>query len=273
MPEIRARVTGVYSGMTLDSVGFFASIVTPIESIAPYGFAVVNLKHAEMVMNKTPKPNLKWKRWWVALTKAQFGTKESINATKYRGSGEGRDEESSQGQQQDRPAFGQEFAGPDPEYLSANYEHRPRSAAPKVSKDPLSTTTVVFIGVSYMVLNGLYWGLGMLPRSFFWDLSRYKCTDVTPSDAQQADQATMTEDHSESHPGFTRTLWYAIRETGQIEWVDRSGAAPGTDQWKRWLREAEGAAIRGERGWKAVQRMSDIMSGKKPEGGMPDERE
>ncbi|KAH6887552.1 hypothetical protein B0T10DRAFT_72807 [Thelonectria olida] len=117
----------------------------------------------------------------------------------------------------------------------------------------------IFIGGSYIVLNGLYWGLGMLPRSYFWDLSRYEWEDVTPPDAQNADAKTNPNDQREGHPSFTRTLWYAIRETELTGWVGRSGAAPGTDQWKKWLKEAEENAKKGNRTWPSVERKDVIM--------------
>ncbi|KAI5459280.1 hypothetical protein BGZ63DRAFT_360882 [Mariannaea sp. PMI_226] len=117
----------------------------------------------------------------------------------------------------------------------------------------------VFIGGSYIVLNGLYWGLGMLPRSYFWDLSRYEWRDVTPDDAKQADKTTDKDNQREGYPSFTRTLWFAIRETKRTSWVNRSGAAPGTEQWKRWLAEAEDAAKTGNRSWPSVERKDIIM--------------
>ncbi|KAG6169295.1 hypothetical protein E4U51_001644 [Claviceps purpurea] len=117
----------------------------------------------------------------------------------------------------------------------------------------------VFIGASYIVLNGLYWGLGMIPRAYFWDLSRYEWVDVTPRDALDAHKVTQVGDQREGHPSFTRTLWFAIRETQLTGWVERSGAAPSTEQWRKWLREAEEAAKRDERAWPAVQRKNDIL--------------
>jgi len=126
----------------------------------------------------------------------------------------------------------------------------------------------VLIGASYIVLNGLYWGLGMIPRSYFWDLSRYEWADVTPADALSAHTVTpgRAADQREGHPSFTRTLWYAIRETRLTGWVERSGAAPSTEQWRQWLREAEAAAKRDERTWPAVQRKNDILKDKLPNG-------
>ncbi|KAG5913880.1 hypothetical protein E4U42_000816 [Claviceps africana] len=128
----------------------------------------------------------------------------------------------------------------------------------------------VLIGASYIVLNGLYWGLGMIPRSYFWDLSRYTWTDVTPRDSVSAHRVTRPADQREGHPSFTRTLWYAIRETRLTGWVERSGAAPSTEQWRKWLREAEDAAQRGERTWPAVQRKNDILKETLRSGQEPD---
>ncbi|EKJ67515.1 hypothetical protein FPSE_12330 [Fusarium pseudograminearum CS3096] len=117
----------------------------------------------------------------------------------------------------------------------------------------------IFIGGSYIVLNGLYWGLGMLPRSYFWDLSRYEWKVVTPDDAKNAHQVTNENDQREGHPSFTRTLWYAIRETQRTGWVAGSGAAPSTDQWKNWLKEALVNAKNGNREWESVARKDAIV--------------
>lgn len=34
----------------------------------------------------------------------------------------------------------------------------------------------------------------------------------------------------DDEPNYTQTLWYAIRETGNVDWVRRGGAAPDTDR-------------------------------------------
>ncbi|KAF5024084.1 hypothetical protein F66182_3828 [Fusarium sp. NRRL 66182] len=117
----------------------------------------------------------------------------------------------------------------------------------------------IFIGGSYIVLNGLYWGLGMIPRSYFWDLSRYQWRDVTPDDAKHAHMVTDQKDQREGFPSFTRTLWFAIRETQRTGWVGRSGAAPGTEQWNKWLAEAQENAVKGHRAWPSVARKDMIM--------------
>ncbi|KAI1157797.1 hypothetical protein F5B18DRAFT_138554 [Nemania serpens] len=117
----------------------------------------------------------------------------------------------------------------------------------------------IFIGGSYIALNGLYWTMGLLPKRLFWDLSRYDFRDVTPPEAQNADKTTDPNDPREGVKSFTRTLWYAIRETKRTAWVRRSGAAPGTPQWQTWLAEAEVAAKAGNKRWPSVARKDEIM--------------
>ncbi len=84
----------------------------------------------------------------------------------------------------------------------------------------------IFIGAAYITLNGLYWGMSLLPKRYFWDLSRYRVSDITPEDARNAHLKTEGSDE----PSFTRTLWYIIRETKLTSWVEKNGAAPSTPQ-------------------------------------------
>ncbi|KAI8959347.1 hypothetical protein F5Y11DRAFT_350610 [Daldinia sp. FL1419] len=118
----------------------------------------------------------------------------------------------------------------------------------------------VFIGVSYIVLNGLYWTMGLIPKRFFWDLSRYDIRDITPPEALRAHEKT-SDDPREGVKSYTRTLWYAIRETKRTAWVNRSGAAPDTPQWRKWLAEAEEAANsdKDKFKWPCVARKDEIM--------------
>ncbi|KAF7907482.1 uncharacterized protein EAF01_005068 [Botrytis porri] len=110
----------------------------------------------------------------------------------------------------------------------------------------------ISIGASYIVLNGAYWGVALMNKRRFWDLSSYEWTDVTPESAQGAYLEQDAND-VEGRPSFTRTLWYAIRETKKIGWVKTSGAAPTTAKWAKWLEKAEDAAIRGDWRWDAVR--------------------
>ncbi|KAJ4393582.1 hypothetical protein N0V93_002795 [Gnomoniopsis smithogilvyi] len=116
------------------------------------------------------------------------------------------------------------------------------------------------ISGSYIVLNGAYWLLGLLPKDQFWDLSRYEWKEVTPKDAEEANKNGDPSQGVEASASFTRTLWFAIRETRSTGWVTRSGAAPGTPQWRQWLKEASENANAGNRRWAAVARKDAIMS-------------
>lgn len=91
----------------------------------------------------------------------------------------------------------------------------------------------------------------------FWDLSNYEFYEDTPADAKDA-QGVQAET-VEGKPSFTRTMWYAIRETKKIGWVKRSGAAPSTPEWERWLKLAEEKAVANERDWKAVESREAIV--------------
>ncbi|KAI0517968.1 hypothetical protein F5B22DRAFT_635475 [Xylaria bambusicola] len=117
----------------------------------------------------------------------------------------------------------------------------------------------IFVSGAYVVLNGMYWALGLIPKRYFWDLSRYECKVITPEDSLNAEKETNPNDPREGVKSFTRTLWWAIRETKRTAWVHRNGAAPNTPQWQKWLAEAEAAAKAGDRKWKAVARKDEIM--------------
>ncbi|KAI1268191.1 hypothetical protein F5Y18DRAFT_280778 [Xylariaceae sp. FL1019] len=119
--------------------------------------------------------------------------------------------------------------------------------------------TQIFIGASYIFLNAAYWTMGLIPKRYFWDLSRYEWRDVTPPEAKNADKTTDETDPREGVKSFTRTLWFAIRETKRTAWIKRSGAAPGTPQWNLWLAEAETAAKDGIKDWPSVARKDEIM--------------
>ncbi|KHN95944.1 uncharacterized protein MAM_06306 [Metarhizium album ARSEF 1941] len=417
MPETHARMTGVYSGTTLESVGFFANIITPLDQLPAFSFKVLDIRHATYPVDrvpKTPGPGLAAMRRMLRRLEgskrhrdveektAEQGVESSRRAQDEEAAPRGQQDKSSHHVRQEAAVQGTDetladTAGPDcpPRRRSTARERAQdlltsptvaasgdRPAVPAQLLSPihilsffscalsiviiimaaiyqdgtailaitlisLASTVVgyasfwrpilmkrqhtnevprgdvlirtregafvlvrcsedvarelysgteeceyyvggntyralmalgtiilmvsvvllgnctwtlkVFIGASYIVLNGLYWGLGMIPRSYFWDLSRYEWQDVTPHDAARAHLVTNERDQCEGYPSFTRTLWYAIRETKLTGWVERSGAAPGTDQWKKWLCEAEQAAVKGNRQWPAVARKNCIL--------------
>ncbi|CAG8957208.1 hypothetical protein HYFRA_00009410 [Hymenoscyphus fraxineus] len=115
------------------------------------------------------------------------------------------------------------------------------------------------IGGSYMLLNGLFWLLSLANKKRFWDLGIYVVEERTPRDAMDAH--VSTGGGKEGVACFTRSMWYAIRETGRVDWVRRMGAAPDTPEWDAWLREAEEEAKKGNRGWEAVRRRGELFEG------------
>jgi hypothetical protein len=129
------------------------------------------------------------------------------------------------------------------------------------------------IGSAYIVLNGLYWAASLVPKRQFWDLKLYDIKNETPEDCRYA-HMTQEGGQPDDYYSFTRTMWYAIRETKEIGWVRTSNAAPMTPEWTRWLKAAE-AQIKGNepgwQNWRAVE-AKDRMIGQTDstdEGGQP----
>jgi hypothetical protein len=113
------------------------------------------------------------------------------------------------------------------------------------------------IGLSYIILNGSFWGASLIPRDKFWDLSNYDWKIITPDDSLDADKSQG--ETLSTQPSFTRTMWYAIRETKKIGWIKRGGIAPSTEKWDRWLEAAEQNAVKGNRAWNAVEMREKIV--------------
>ncbi|KAF4637968.1 hypothetical protein G7Y89_g120 [Cudoniella acicularis] len=113
------------------------------------------------------------------------------------------------------------------------------------------------IGTSYIVLNGAFWTASLVTQDKFWNLSIYEWNDITPKDAQHAHLSSSAT--TEGSASFTRTMWYAIRETKKIGWLKKMGAAPTTPEWDEWLNSAEANAVKGNRGWKAVEQREQMV--------------
>ncbi|KAL9108519.1 MAG: hypothetical protein Q9227_006734 [Pyrenula ochraceoflavens] len=107
------------------------------------------------------------------------------------------------------------------------------------------------IGAAYILLNGLYWGAALLPRSWHWDMSRYHWEDVTPTRLQHADKGNFS---------FTRTMWYAIQYTQQADWVQDGAMAPRTGYWSEWCDDALKEARMENWDWNAVGRKNELMA-------------
>jgi len=113
------------------------------------------------------------------------------------------------------------------------------------------------VGASYVILNGLFWGAALVDKKYSWDMSYYICNDVTPPYAKDAEHNSETDHSKEGTASYTRTMWYAIRETKATAWVNKSGAAPKTPEWERWLDLAE--ANKANLDWGAVAAKDEVV--------------
>ncbi|KAA8909961.1 hypothetical protein FN846DRAFT_898148 [Sphaerosporella brunnea] len=98
------------------------------------------------------------------------------------------------------------------------------------------------IGLSYIILNGLYWMAGLLPARLQWDLSGYE----------------VKEEKFEKAGDYTATLMNAIRITRAVKWLRISAAVPETDKWDKWLGEALDRVH--DKGWDGHKILTEVLS-------------
>jgi len=95
------------------------------------------------------------------------------------------------------------------------------------------------IGVTYLVLNGLYWMVALLPEKLSWHTAAYK---VVENDKLPYHMINAHEDAEINGqwqpPSYTRTLWYAIHRSKGSKWLASGSAMPETDAWKEWTKQA-----------------------------------
>ncbi|OCL09254.1 hypothetical protein AOQ84DRAFT_354101 [Glonium stellatum] len=94
---------------------------------------------------------------------------------------------------------------------------------------------------AYILLNAGYWTVAALPTKLHWDTS---CFQVK---MQRLEGSEKNKYFADQNSTFTRALWKVIVVTKSIDWIARSTAAPDTDAWRRWLRDAKAAAEK--EGW------------------------
>jgi len=82
------------------------------------------------------------------------------------------------------------------------------------------------LGVSYILLNGLYQVAALLPTDWHWNFSRYHLDVIKDASQQQPET-------------YTQALWQAIKASGSTEWVRLTNAAPVSGAWSTWLEEAQ----------------------------------
>lgn len=126
-------------------------------------------------------------------------------------------------------------------------------------------TMQLAIGSAYIILNVLYWVMSLVTTpERIWDPARYKVEllkatppyvavgrygkrmelelDVSKRRYATKDTKLVEPKNGECLGGvlnFTETLWWAIEETGEIDWVRRHKIAPDTPGWNGWLQEAK----------------------------------
>ena len=86
---------------------------------------------------------------------------------------------------------------------------------------------------SYMVLGSGYWVVAALPSKLHWDTSAYHVALNALADSDPHDKGLASKNTT-----FTQALWRAIAVTKDNDWIMRSGAAPNTASWRRWLHDA-----------------------------------
>ena len=131
-----------------------------------------------------------------------------------------------------------------------------------------STHLQIGFACSYMILNAAYWIVAALPARVHWDMSCFEVTEQCFSEDSKAEAELKSNPNGNAQPDkvgdkarrhhyivnrnktFTQALWKVIIATKSIGWVKRSTAAPQTETWDIWLREAmtqaEGASSRME---------------------------
>lgn len=114
------------------------------------------------------------------------------------------------------------------------------------------------IGGSYILLNGLYWCASLADKKYFWDLSLYHVEDLAKQEKED-ERDDIRPTSIEDRVSYTRTLWKAIKATKKVGWIKKSDAAPHTDEWDKWLKEAQEEIDENNLKWPAVQRKNEII--------------
>lgn len=111
------------------------------------------------------------------------------------------------------------------------------------------------IGAAFILLNGLYWGVALMPPALHWDMTRYTCEETTPLGLRNAHDPQ----HNGMNASFTRTLWYAIQHTREVKWIADADMAPKHTFWSEWMRQALQEARKGNPDWPAVEKKNELM--------------
>lgn len=97
------------------------------------------------------------------------------------------------------------------------------------------------LGLAYILLNGVYWVIALLPEQCHWDLGGYR-VDLLDDTA---------------HATFTDALWTTIHRTQSTSWARPSSVVPHTPAWDAWLAEAHANVHRPD--WPAGVRLTELL--------------
>lgn len=102
------------------------------------------------------------------------------------------------------------------------------------------------IGLTYIILNALYWFAAVLPARLAWDLTLY--TVETEGERWQV-----------KHKNYTGALTDLVKRTKTTGWGREFGIGivPTTRVWMRWLDDAEAAAD--DEKWNGGQRLGELF--------------
>ncbi|CZS95397.1 uncharacterized protein RAG0_05052 [Rhynchosporium agropyri] len=201
MPCLNTTVVGVHNGTLVPTLNFSPNIMHPIEDLQPFVFKLLQITH----------------RWERAPTL-------SLHAGQIRVKTQSKSDLVSTSASVEKGMI--ENGPPTHSSTQQNWKFPLDGIRGIIGKCEFVMQAA--IGLSYIIFTGLSWAASLVPKDLFWDLSNYKCRDITPSDAQDANQPQ--DETLEGRPSFTRTVWYAIRETKKTGWITRGGVAPNTDQ-------------------------------------------
>ncbi|PNS20935.1 hypothetical protein CAC42_2866 [Sphaceloma murrayae] len=115
------------------------------------------------------------------------------------------------------------------------------------------------IASAFLVLNGTYWMIALLPLKLFWHVAAYRIDPEPdlPVHVRDAHETVLFRGR-ELPDSYTRTIWYTIHRSRSTTWVWSSASVPDTPAWREWVEEA--AEHIDDSNWDAVERKDVIMT-------------
>lgn len=118
----------------------------------------------------------------------------------------------------------------------------------------------VAFGASFVLLNAAYWMVAALPARLHWDTSNFvvhrqrlevteeeepstepterRFSEAAGKASRKIEKFRRTKVFTYKSKTYTQALWKVIALTRNIDWVRKGNAAPTTESWDQWLRDA-----------------------------------